>query len=122
MPLIIYLDDCLDRDWLIALLRHAGYTVISPREVGTDGLADPAHLEYAARHSCALLTANTDDFEALHHDWQSQGRTHAGIFLVYQEGDVTKDMTPHDIVRAIDHLMASGLPIANELHRLNFWQ
>ncbi len=44
MPLSIYLDDCLDADLLIILLGGAGYTVISPRAVGTCHCDDPDHL------------------------------------------------------------------------------
>ncbi len=122
MPLSIYLDDCLDADLLIVLLRNDGYTVISPRAVGTHNWDDPDHLAYAVQHGHALLTRNPDDFRQLHSDWQLQGRSHAGILLVYYEGDVAKDMKPRDIVRAIGNLLSSGVPIANEVHVLNHWR
>ena len=122
MPLSIYLDDSLDWGLLIVLLRSAGHTVISPRDVGTRDWDDPDHLAYAAQHDYALLTKDPDDFTQLHHDWQAQGRAHAGILLVYYEGDVSKDMKPHDVVRAIANLLASGLPIANAVHALNHWR
>jgi hypothetical protein len=122
MPLSVYLDDCSDDDNVITFLRQAGQTVISPRDVGMRGSDDPDHLEYAAQHGYVLLTANPDDFRDLHTDWQAQGRTHSGIFLVYHDNDPTKDMKPHDFVRAIANLLASGLPIANEVHTLNHWR
>lgn len=122
MPFSLYLDDCLDWDLLIVLLRHAGHTVISPRDVGTRNWDDPDHLTYAAQQGYVLLTKDCDDFTQLHHDWQAQGRAHAGIFLVYYEGDVSKDMKPHDIVRAIGNLLASRLPVVNEVHVLNHWR
>jgi predicted nuclease of predicted toxin-antitoxin system len=122
MPLSIYLDDCLDWNLLITLLCNAGHTVISPRDVGTSRADDDVHLEFATQNGCALLTKDIKDFENLHTDWQSQGRPHHGIFLVHYEGDVTKDMSYHDIVRAIGNLLASGVPIANEIHRLNHWR
>lgn len=122
MSLSIYLDDSRDADLLIALLRNAGHTVVSPRDTGTHGWDDPDHLEFAAQHGYVLLTSDPDDFEDLHDDWQSQGRQHAGMFFVHYEGDVTKDMTPHDIVRAIGNLLTAGVPIANQIHRLNHWR
>jgi hypothetical protein len=122
MPLSIYLDDSLDADLLIVLLRNAGHTVISPRDVGTSRADDDVHLEFAAQNGYPLLTANINDFENLHADFQSQGRSHSGIFLVHYDGDVTKDMTFRDIVRAIGNLLASGVPIPNEVHALNHWR
>ncbi|MCS6862557.1 MAG: DUF5615 family PIN-like protein [Abditibacteriales bacterium] len=118
----LYLDDCADDDRLIAFLQNAGYTVISPRQVGTRHADDDIHLEYAAQHGCALITYDTDDFLTWHADWQAQGRTHSGIFLIYRENIKGKDMTPPDIVRAIGNLLASGLPITNEIYVLNHWR
>ncbi|MBI1923075.1 DUF5615 family PIN-like protein [Candidatus Poribacteria bacterium] len=112
MSLIIYLDDCSDDDDLIAFLIQAGHTVISPRAAGTKGWDDPDHLEYAATHGYVLFTHNPPDFRRLHRDWQAQGRTHAGIFLIYRDNNMRKDMTHPDIVRAI----------VNEIHILNQWQ
>jgi hypothetical protein len=36
--------------------------------------------------------------------------------------DKRRDMQPADIARAISHLLASGLPIAGEVHVLNHWR
>ena len=62
----LYLDDDLDGNTLIGLLRQAGHEVVSPRVVGTRGVHDAAHLRYAADHELVLLTANVKDFLALH--------------------------------------------------------
>jgi hypothetical protein len=91
-------------------------------EAKISGAPDAVHLEYAARHGYVLMTKNTDDFSDLHDIWQAQGRRHAGIWLIYEERDSSKNMKPSDIVRAIENLLASGLPIANELHTLNHWR
>jgi hypothetical protein len=71
MQLSIYLDDCSDDDMLIALLRNAGHVVLSPRQTGTSGCDDPDHLEYATQHGYTLLTKDPDDFQDLHHRWQT---------------------------------------------------
>jgi predicted nuclease of predicted toxin-antitoxin system len=118
----LYLDDCADDDRLIAFLQNAGYTVISPRQVGTRATDDDIHLDYATQHGCVLITYDTDDFLDLHTDYQAQGRTHSGIFLIYRENVKSKDMPPQDIIRAIGNLLASGLSIANEVHVLNHWR
>lgn len=122
MSLTIYLDDCSDDDDLIVFLTRASHTVISPRATGTRSWKDPDHLTYAATRGHVLLTHNPPDFRRLHRDWQAQRRTHAGIFIIYRDNNVRKDMTHPDIVRAIENLLASGLPIANEIYILNQWR
>ena len=118
----VYLDECLDSDKLVALLQREGWTVISPRNVGTLGRSDADLLEFCARHGYSLLTADPDDFLALHHQWQAQGRKHSGILAVYAERDLSKNMSDYDIVRAIKKLLASGTPIANQFIVLNHWR
>jgi hypothetical protein len=117
-----YLDDCADADRLIDRLRRAGHDVYTPRSEATGGIADPAHLAYAAAHGYALITKNPNDFDQLHYQWQARGDTHAGILLICQDNIRAKDMQPEDIVRAIGKLLASGVPFANELHTLNHWR
>src|SRR6187200_2145313 len=115
----IYLDDSADDDDLVAFLSQAGHTVYTPRTEQTRGALDPTHLEYAASHGYAILTQNPGDFRRLHERWQAQGRTHSGILLIYQDNIRGKDMEPPDTAAAIGNLLASGLPIANEVHILN---
>lgn len=118
----LYLDDCADADILVAYLRNAGHHVETPRSAGTTGRRDREHLEHAARNTLVLITRNPDDFEALHDDWQAVGQAHSGILLICQDNIKGKDMQPADIVRAIQNLLASGLPIANQVHVLNHWR
>ena len=122
MPLSLYLDDCADDDTLAALLRRAGPRVHTPRVAGTSGVSDGEHLDYAARHSYTLLTKDPDDFLDLHNQWQAMNRPHSGILLIYEEKEVNKNMSRAQIVVAIDNLVASGIPIANEIHLLNHWR
>ena len=122
MPLSLYLDDCTDDDTLAALLRQAGHQVSTPRIAGTAGASDVEHLNYAAHRSCTLLTKDPDDFVDLHRSWRALHRTHAGILLIYEEKDVSKNMSRAQIVLAIDNLLTSAVPIANEAHNLNQWR
>jgi predicted nuclease of predicted toxin-antitoxin system len=118
----LYLDDCLDSDRLVATLTNAGHRVETPRSASTLGRQDEDHLEYAARRGLTLMTKNPVDFRRLHDEWQAQGRTHHGIWLVYQDNDKAKDMQPHEVARAIENLLASGIPIRNEVYALNHWR
>ena len=91
----IYLDDDLDKNRLIALLRREGWTVISPRAIGTSGFSDEEHLTYCSQRGYPILTRNARDFRQLHEAWQAQGKQHAGILAVYAERDLSKNMSDH---------------------------
>src|SRR2546423_14930061 len=118
----IYLDDCADSDRLAQALRGAGRSVQTPRSAGTSGRQDREHLIYATQQGLTLVTRNPKDFRNLHGDWQARGLTHSGILLIYQDNIKGKDMEPVEVVQAIGNLLASGIPIANEIHSLNHWR
>lgn len=122
MPLSLYLDDCADDDTLIALLRRSGHDVTTPRLAGTVGASDREHLDYAARNRQTLLTKDPADFLELNADWQTAHRPHSGILLVYEEKEVSKNMSRAQIVAAIDSLVDAAVPIENQLHILNHWR
>ena len=122
MPLSLYLDDCADDDTLAVWLRQVGHQVFTPRSAGTTGSSDVEHLDYAAHHGYTLLTKDPDDFVDLHRRWRALSRTHSGILLIYEDKDVSKNMSRAQIVLAIDNLLASAVPIFNEVHNLNQWR
>lgn len=118
----VYLDDDLDSNALIGMLKQAGHEVFSPRTVGTRGVADEEHLRYAAAHALVLLTANAEDFIDLHYEWMSQHREHNGILIIYRENNPIRDMNFQQIADAVTHLEQSGLPSTNSFYNLNFWR
>lgn len=122
MALNLYLDDCADASTLCDLIRAAGHTVVRPRDAGTTGIADPAHLAYAIQQQLILVTKNPLDFETLHRLDQN----HPGIFAIYQDNDLSRDMTFPQIVAAVARIEeahdTASLPIAGEFHVLNHWR
>ncbi len=118
----IYLDDDLDSNALIGFLRQMRHEVISPRAVGTRGVADEEHLRYAAEHGLVLLTANAEDFVDLHGEWIRDQREHSGILVVYRENNPARDMTFRDIADAATRIEGSGARLANACYNLNFWR
>ena len=114
----IYLDDCAYSKRLKRQLELAGHQVQTPFEAGIPGQPDDVHLRYAAQYKWVLLTYNADDFLHLH----KQSVMHNGIFVVYRDADMTKDMAYTDIVRAIGNLAATDLPIVGHIYVLNDWQ
>jgi len=59
----LYLDDDLDSNTLMGLLRRAGHEVVSPRAAGTRGATDEDHLGYATTRGLVLLTAAVMEIE-----------------------------------------------------------
>lgn len=118
----IYLDD--DSAWpvLAKMLSTAGHDVQRPGDVGLVGHLDAIHLTHAIEEGRACLTRNYDDFLALHHLVEKSHGRHAGILVVRQDNDPSRDLTPKGIVAAIRKLEASGVPVENEYIVLNHWR
>jgi hypothetical protein len=58
----------------------------------------------------------------LHEAWQRRGRAHAGIPLIYLDNRRGNDIVTRDVVRALQSLIDTGLPLENELYTLIQWQ
>ena len=118
----LYLDDDTAAPLLARLLRKAGHDVQLPSDVSMAGAPDPVHLTRAIADGRILVTKNHDDFWILHNlIRQAQGH-HPGIFVVRQDNDPTRDLTPKGIVAAIRKLATAGVPIQDEFIVLNQWR
>ena len=104
------------------LLSQLGHQVISPRAIGNGGMEDQEHLQYAADNLLVMLTSNPQDFVRLHRMWLSQSRQHQGVKIVYRENDPARNMSFREISSAVTRLEQAGVPIASNLHNLNFWR
>jgi predicted nuclease of predicted toxin-antitoxin system len=118
LSLGLYLDDCANSRELQGLLEEDGHRVITPANAGLLGADDEDHFLFARQHNLVLLTKNPGDFVALHR----QHPDHPGMFLVYQDNDVTRDMTNDEIVSAIRNIVSASVPIAGQIHSLNHWR
>ncbi len=118
----VYLDDDLDSNTLIRLMIQSGHQVISPRAIGNKGITDEEHLRYAADNWLVMLTANSQDFVRLHQIWLSQSRQHAGVLVVYHENNPARNMSFREISLAVTRLEQAGVPVASNIHNLNFWR
>jgi len=118
----IYLDDDLDSNRLIGLLKSEGHAEVSPREVGMRGATDLKHLQYASRNGLVLLTANVSDFLALHREWIKAKLAHSGILVVYRENNPVKDLTVGQISKAVTEIERADLPLLGALYNLNSWR
>ena len=118
MSLRVYLDDCAYDKELERRLQQEGHDVITPVSAGLLGGADPVHMAYAATHGLILVTKNPFDFEVLH----SLNSEHSGIIAIYQDNDAARDMSVAEIVRAINNLAKSGIPLEGQFVILNAWR
>jgi predicted nuclease of predicted toxin-antitoxin system len=88
LSLKLYLDESISSKLLAGLLTRTGHDVQVPTDVGLLRAGDLTHFNHVAQEQRVLITANPDDFQALH--IQSCGQ-HSGIFAVHYDNDPTKD-------------------------------
>jgi hypothetical protein len=118
----LYLDEDLASPALSRALQNAGHDVQSPGDVSLLGRSDPVQLTHAIHEGRAIMSRNYDDFLELHNLLgQAQGH-HAGILIVRRDNNPRRNMTHHDIVRALANLEAAGQPVADHYIILNAWQ
>ena len=120
MSLRIYLDDCAFSYRLRQLLIDTGHQVQVPADVvpPLTGLDDALHFAHAQVTSQLILTYHPADFQDLH----QTNPKHPGILAVYQDNDLSRDMTYRDIVRAIANLESLNILLADEFWILNAYQ
>lgn len=118
----IYLDDDAAQPLLARLLRQAGHDVQLPADANMRGSRDPVHFTHAIRQQAVLLSRNDRDFRRLHELVITANGHHPGLFVVRFDNDAPRDLTPRGVVNAIAKLIASGMPIPDDLHVLNHWR
>ena len=114
----LYLDDDSVRGVLIRLLQAGGHDVLTPSDAGIVGEPDPSHLMCAIQFGRCLLTHNHNDFKLV----LLSGGHHPGVLVVRRDNDPTRDMSPKAIVRAIQKLLDSAIPLSDSFHILNHWR
>lgn len=125
LNLSIYLDEDVDSDLLMGVLRKSGFKVISPRAVGMrrklsrHKINDEVQLAYAAGNGCVFLTANTAHFLNIYKTWKINKVIHCGILLLHKYNNPAKDMTFDQITKAILNIIGLKLEFTNNLYNLN---
>ena len=118
----LYLDDDSVDAALVRVLRQAGHDVQLPIDVGKSGEDDAIHLAHAIEQDRVMLSHNHRDFKNLHDLLVIGKGHHPGILLVRKDNNPKRDLDEHGVVRAINKLLTSSLPIADSLHILNQWR
>ena len=118
----LYMDDDSTDAVLVRMLRNAGHDVRLPADVGLSGSPDPAHLRRSIHERRVLLSYNHRDFELLHDLVLEAAGHHPGIVIVRRENNPRRDLSRHDVVRAIDNLLASTMPLEDQYVILNHWR
>jgi len=117
LSLTLLLDEDSQAKYLVKLLIEADHRVLTVNQAGIMGNSDMKVLEYACQHNRILLTRNCDDFQLLH----QTNPQHSGILAVYQNAEISKNMSYKAIVRAIHNLETSGLNLVGQFVVLNQW-
>jgi hypothetical protein len=100
------------------MLTEAGHQVVTPFEADIAGADDLFHFEYACQHQLTLVTKDPNDFEELH----QQNKNHFGILAICEEADHSKNMSYNDVVRAINNLTSTNVPLVGQFYVLNHWR
>jgi hypothetical protein len=122
----LYLDNDVSLR-LAPLLRAAGHTVTTTRELGLTAATDDAQLLTAARNGWILATSNRHDFRLLHDAWHTWAAAF-GLALPSHPGILVLDPAPpDDQFQALGRLLsdASTQTLAGELfwwHRAEGWR
>jgi predicted nuclease of predicted toxin-antitoxin system len=118
----LYLDDDSASPLLANLLRKGGHDPQVPSEINMGGAPDAVHLTRAIADDRICVTRNHDDFWILHNLIKQARGHHPGLFVIRQDNDPTRDLTPKGIVSTIRKLEAAGVPIRDEFIVLNHWR
>ncbi len=95
-PLRLIVDECLNSRELTTRLHTAGHDVVASVDQLGYAADDATVFALAKAEGRAILTADCDDFLALH----ERDCSHAGLLLVHFDSDA-RDMTFAQIVGAI---------------------
>ena len=81
----LHLDEDAAQHSLRVALRSRGIDVTTAQEEGLMESFDVTQLEWCQQRARVLYTFNVADFSALHRDFISSGKEHAGIILAPQQ-------------------------------------
>lgn len=85
MQIRLYLDEDAMASALVQGLRARGVDVTTVIDEGMNEHNDGDQLEYATQHRRVVYTFNVGDFCNIHKDYLAQGKSHAGIIVVYRQ-------------------------------------
>lgn len=114
----LYLDDCAYSKRLRKMLIEAGHQVVTSFDADIVGADDEIHFKYACQHQLTLVTKDANDFEELHR----QNDQHFGIFAICEEADPSKNMSYANIVKAINNIVSTDVPLSGAFYVLNHWR
>ena len=79
----LYLDEDVFKA-IAPALRARGFDAVSVHDLQHCGWSDVEHLAYAAGEGRAIFTFNAADYIALHREYASEKKSHAGIVVAKQ--------------------------------------
>ncbi len=117
MAVRLLVDECSEAKLLVQKLRDAQHDVLTVSEANLRSVRDADVFAAAIAADRILLTHNPADFIELHEERMAQNQKHPGLFLVHRKNKPT-DMTYDQIVKAIENLETTAVPLENTYHSL----
>lgn len=81
MKIRLYIDEDAADKGLIRGLRRWGIDLQTVYEAGLEGYPDEVHLDFATEQNRVLYSFNVKDFQRIHTEYITLGKSHAGIVL-----------------------------------------
>ncbi len=107
----LYLDEDVFKT-VTPALRARGFDAVSVHELGHYGWSDVEHLACAAAEGRTVFTFNASDYVALHKEYLTGGKTHAGII-------VSKQHPVRETIRRLLDLL--NRVTADEMRNQSWW-
>ena len=85
MQIRLYVDEDAMARALVRGLRARGVDVTTVLDAGMSEQDDMTQLKYATEHGRVLYTFNVRHFCQLHAQYMAQGKSHAGIIVVFRQ-------------------------------------
>lgn len=85
MRIRLYIDEDAMAHGLVQQLLMRGVDVTTAHLEGMVEQADIDHLDYATHQGRVLYSFNVGDFQLLHTEYLTQGKSHSGIILSQQQ-------------------------------------
>ena len=103
---------------IVSGLRGRGIDATTALEVGMADSSDEEQLKFAQTEGRVLFSFNVSDFQRIHTQYLSQGRTHAGVILAAQQR-----YSVGERIRRLQKLIAarSAEEMNNRLEFLSDW-
>jgi predicted nuclease of predicted toxin-antitoxin system len=118
----VLLDENISDRRLVSRLQADGHHPVLAIDVGLLSVSDARVLFFAIANALPVLTRDSEDFTDLHDLVHVSGGHHYGVIVVRFDNDPRHNLTDRGISSSIKKLESSGVPVPDQVHKLNQWR